>query len=79
LSSAEWIAEAPSSGKVLPLANFGTVTFTGASATGSGRSGSIGAFTYDPITMATNTGQTKAAPTGLTAGGSSFSVTWSHS
>ena len=79
LSSAEWIAEAPSSGKVLPLADFGTVTFTGASATGGGRSGSIGAFTYDPITMATNTGQTKAAPTGLTAGGSSFSVTWSHS
>jgi peptidase A4-like protein len=79
LSSAEWIAEAPSSGKVLPLANFGTVTFSGASAIGGGRSGSISQFTYDPITMATNTGQTKAAPTGLSANGSSFSVTWAHS
>jgi Peptidase A4 family len=79
LSSAEWIAEAPSSGRVLPLANFGTVTFTGASATGAGTKGSISAFTYDPITMATNTGQIKAAPSGLTAGGSSFRVTWYHS
>ena len=29
-SSAEWIVEAPSSGGVLPLANFGTATFTSA-------------------------------------------------
>jgi hypothetical protein len=79
LSSAEWIAEAPSSGKVLPLANFGTVTFTGASATGGGTAGSISHFAYDPITMATSTGQTKAVPSGLSAGGGSFSVTWSHS
>jgi hypothetical protein len=79
LSSAEWIAEAPSSGQVLPLANFGTVTFTGASATGGGTTGSISQFTYDPITMATSSGQVKAAPSGLTAGGSSFSVTWHHS
>jgi len=79
LASAEWIAEAPSSGKVLPLADFGTVTFTGASATGGGTTGSISRFAYDPITMATSSGQTKAAPSDLSAGGSSFSVTWSHS
>jgi hypothetical protein len=46
-SSAEWIAEAPAaqseSGdyQVLPLANFGTMTFTGASATAGGHTGSI--------------------------------------
>jgi Peptidase A4 family len=46
-SSAEWIAEAPSAEsengnyQVLPLANFGTVTFTGASATAGGHTGSI--------------------------------------
>ena len=57
----------------------GTVTFTGASATGGGTTGSISRFAYDPITMATSSGQTKAAPSGLSAGGSSFSITWSHS
>ncbi len=50
LSSAEWIAEAPcctSSGGTLPLADFGTVTFTNATATVNGVSGSIGAFYTD--------------------------------
>jgi Peptidase A4 family len=79
LSSAEWIAEAPSSGKVLPLANFGSVAFTNARATGGGSTGTISDFNDDPITMVTKTGQTKAAPSELTAGGSSFTVTWSHS
>ena len=48
--SAEWIAEAPcctSSGGTLPLADFGTVTFTNATATVNGVSGSIGAFYTD--------------------------------
>ncbi len=46
-SSAEWIAEAPSAAvqagvyQTLPLANFGTATFTGASATADGHTGSI--------------------------------------
>lgn len=79
LSSAEWIAEAPSSGKVLPLADFGTVTFTGASATGGGKTGSIRDFTYDPLTMVTSSGQPKAVPSGLDNRGDSFSVTWYHS
>jgi hypothetical protein len=79
LSSAEWVAEAPSSGKVLPLANFGTVDFGNASATGGGKTGSISAFTYDPMTMVTSGGQTKAAPSGLGGHGDSFSVTWYHS
>jgi hypothetical protein len=40
-SSAEWIVEAPSGGGILPLANFGTATFTNCSATVSGVSGPI--------------------------------------
>lgn len=46
-SSAEWIAEAPSTTsqpgvyQTLPLADFGKVTFTGASATSDGHTGSI--------------------------------------
>jgi Peptidase A4 family len=79
LSSAEWIAEAPSSGKVLPLANFGTVNFSNASAVGGGKSGSISDFTSDPLTMVTTSGVTKAAPSGLSSRGSAFSVTWFHS
>jgi hypothetical protein len=79
LSSAEWIAEAPSSGQVLPLANFGTVDFSNASATGAGTTGPISAFTYDPLTMVTKSGQPKATPSALGSNGTSFSVTWSHS
>jgi hypothetical protein len=79
LSSAEWIAEAPSGGGVLPLANFGTVNFSNASATGVGKTGSISAFSFDPMTMVTNSGQTKAAPSALSSAGTAFSVTWAHS
>jgi hypothetical protein len=81
LSSAEWTAEAPSTGsKVLPLADFGNVEFTGASATGGGRSDSITAFPYDPLTTVTATGQVKAAPTTVVeTDGTSFFVAWYHS
>ncbi|HWK28617.1 MAG TPA: G1 family glutamic endopeptidase [Solirubrobacter sp.] len=46
-SSAEWVAEAPSlesgdgNAQVVPLADFGTVAFTGATATADGHTGSI--------------------------------------
>jgi len=78
LSSAEWIAEAPSmcagSCRVLPLTNFGTVNFSGSSANGK----AINAWTFDPLTMVTSGGQTKAAPSGLDSSGTAFSVTWAH-
>jgi len=79
LSSAEWIAEAPSSfSGVLPLADFGTVTFTACSADINGTTGPISDFTYDPLTMETSTGTKKAVPSALSPDGSSFSVTWYH-
>jgi hypothetical protein len=74
LASAEVIAEAPSSsGGVLPLANFGSVSFTGASANGT----SLEKLpNLDPITM--QSGSTvKAQPSGISSG--AFSVTWKHS
>lgn len=82
-SSAEWIAEAPSSGRVLPLANFGTVTFTGCSATVNGHTGTIsdGAWQNDAITMVVGAGKhvtIKAQPSPLDSTGSIFSVTWYH-
>ncbi len=84
--SAEWIAEAPFSGGILPLANFGTINFsnaqftdnTGATYAVDGR----GTGTYDPITMHDPNGG-NATPSGLTdfatssGSSSSFSVTYS--
>jgi hypothetical protein len=71
LASAEVIAEAPSSsGGVLPLADFGTASFTGASADGV----SLSAFNPDPITMASGS-TTKATPGNISNSGD-FSVTW---
>jgi hypothetical protein len=74
-SSAEWIAEAPSSGSVLPLANFHTWTLSGASV----NSGTISSFPDDEITMVDNRGQVKAQPGALNGNGSGFSVTWERS
>jgi peptidase A4-like protein len=86
-SSAEWIAEAPSSsGGILPLADFGTVNFgldhTGVAntcyATISGTQGafnSLGANVHK-ITMVTNSGATKASPSNPSSDNTSFSVTW---
>jgi hypothetical protein len=75
LASAEVIAEAPSSSRgVLPLANFGTVSFTGASANGALLTSSTPHI--DPITM--QSGSTvKAQPSSIGSG--AFSVAWKHS
>jgi len=86
-SSAEWIAEAPSSsGGILPLANFGTVSYgtdnTGIArtcyATIGGTTAAIGAFgsSVQQITMVSSVGAIKAQPSALSADGTSFSVTW---
>ena len=76
LGSAEWIAEAPSgSGGVLPLANFGTVSFSSCTANGVAISSNPN---VDEIVMETSGGVVKAQPSGL-SGGTSFSVAWKHS
>jgi len=87
MSSAEWIAEAPSSSRgVLPLANFGTISFgldntavTGTCyATVSGVNGQISSFgsAVQQITMVTSRGVTKASPSALSTDGTSFSAEW---
>jgi hypothetical protein len=81
-SSAEWIAEAPSSCtgskcKALPLANFGSMAFTSASA--NHRVISAPGFTDYQITMvAKNSKTTKAQPSALAFGGSAFAIAWLH-
>ena len=74
LASAEVIAEAPSSsGGVLPLANFGTVSFSGATVNGATLTSSTPGL--DAITM--QSGSTvKAQPSSISNG--SFSVAWKH-
>jgi hypothetical protein len=73
LGSAEAIAEAPSSsGGVLPLADFGSVPFTGTTVNGAALTSSTPGL--DPITMTTSSGAVKAAPSGISAG--SFTDTW---
>ena len=78
-SSAEWVAEAPTSCakhcKSVPLADFGSVGFTGASA--NHQAISAPAFTNYQITMSTkNAKKILAVPSALTSGGTAFTVTW---
>ena len=76
-TSAEWIAEAPSSSSsIYPLANFGSWTASGASVTAGGTSGTISSFTDDQITMIDSSNRVKAQPGSLNSSGSGFSVTW---
>jgi hypothetical protein len=72
LASAEVIVEAPYSGGVLPLTNFGTVGFSAARANGA----AIGSFAPDRIKMVSG-GVVKAVTSAL-SNGTSFSVTWKH-
>ena len=98
LTSAEWIAEAPSacsgSGRcrTLPLANFGSVSFARAAATGDDHAGTISdpSWTGTPIVLADSTagsfgpfaagqpstGRPGAAPGTLSPDGRTFSVAW---
>jgi hypothetical protein len=95
VSSAEWIAEAPSrclssssqDCHVLSLANFGSVTFTGASASAGDRTGSItsGLGQVSALTLEAAPGfgriyataaQANASPGALSGNGSSFTVNW---
>jgi hypothetical protein len=83
LSSAEWIAEAPascvgSSCTTLPLANFGTVTFSAISAVGNATTGSLTHPFWNavPLMLVPRTGPGTSAPTTPVADGKSFSVSW---
>ena len=76
-NSAEWIAEAPSTCKgtkckVIQLADFGSVSFTGATADGQ----PVSSFATSEIEMTTKKAKSvKALPSAL-AGGTAFSVAW---
>jgi hypothetical protein len=75
-SSAEWVQEAPSAGRgMIPLDDFGTLRFSGASAVRDGQSLALKALNPQAITMINGARQPLAQPSVIGADGSSFSVT----
>jgi hypothetical protein len=97
LTSAEWIVEAPSACtqggrcQVLPLANFGTVSFTRIATIGNGQPGTLSspAWVASPIELQPDQGSASgfasagsspgATPAGLSTDGRSFNVFWQAS
>jgi hypothetical protein len=75
-SSAEWVQEAPSSNRgLLPLTDFGKVTFTDASAVRDGASRDLAELDAKAITMVNGLRQPLAVPSEVSADGDGFTVT----
>jgi hypothetical protein len=75
-SSVEWIEEAPSARNgVLPLDDFGTVAFTGATAMRNGDDVNLSQVGARPITVLNASKQPLAVPSAIGSDGASFSVT----
>lgn len=75
-SSAEWIQEAPSAARagILPLDNFGTVSFDNATTVKNGQSMSLAEAGATGITMVGANRQTLAVPSSVGSDGDSFTV-----
>jgi hypothetical protein len=76
-SSAEWVEEAPSAGGrngILPLANFGTIQFSNATAVKDGQTVSVAQAGGSAITMLGAGNQALAVPSDLGHDGASFTV-----
>ena len=75
-TSAEWVQEAPSAGRgVIPLDDFGTISFSGATAVRDGKILDLKALGAQAITMINGARQPLAQPSTIGADGQSFSVT----
>jgi hypothetical protein len=79
LSSSEWIEEMPTvsngtENSFLSLDNFGTVSFTGATATENGTTISLGSAGAQPLDIVTTNNQALAVPSSIGTDGESFSV-----
>jgi hypothetical protein len=79
-SSAEWIAEAPSTLLgVSSLSEFGTWSLHSATVKTASKSGVISSFTDAAITMVSSSGTTEAQPGALNSTGNAFKDTWKAS
>jgi Peptidase A4 family len=75
-SSAEWIEEAPSGRRgIVPLADFGSITFSGATAVKQGATINLSQASARPITMINGSNQPIAIPSAVAADGAGFTVT----
>ena len=75
-SSAEWVQEAPSINRgTVPLDDFGTLKFSGASAVRDGNTLALNALGAQAITMVNGSRQALAVPSVIAVDGASFSVT----
>jgi hypothetical protein len=75
-SSAEWVQEAPSVNRgTVPLDDFGTLKFTGASAVRDGNTLTLDALGAQGITMVNGARQALAVPSVIASDGTTFSVT----
>src|SRR6266404_2385283 len=80
-TSAEWIVEAPFFRRILALANFGSVSFTGCSTTITNVDGPVNSTLWqnEELTMENPISSTVLAqPSALTSGGTAFTVDWKH-
>jgi Peptidase A4 family len=77
LSSADWIEEAPSTGRrtLLPLDAFGVVTFTAGTTVENGQTRTVAQASGQPITMNSGAGQALAQTSALAVNGDAFTVT----
>ena len=72
-SSAEWIEEAPSTGRgIAPLDSFGTLRFSGAVTVVDGKQQTASGANARPVTMANSANQPLAVPSALGSDGSSL-------
>jgi hypothetical protein len=82
-SSAEWIGERPeicsNTCALASLADFGSLSFSSASATGNGTTGSISAFADGPLDMVGNSNDLLATPGPLDPAGDAFTDIWNAS
>jgi Peptidase A4 family len=79
-SSAEWIAEAPSSSSgVEPLSHFSTWKCASSKVSTTSASGVISSFTDDEITMVDSSGNVESQPSHLNAAGNWFQAVWKRS
>lgn len=75
-SSAEWIEEAPSTGRsIVPLDDFGTVRFTQAGAVRDGTHVTLSGAGATAVTLSGGTGQALATPSAISSDGTGFTVT----
>ena len=81
--SAEWILERPEiNGSLSSLSDFGSATFSGATATDNATSGPISSFSNEPLQMiepVESSYDMLASPGPLVSGGSGFTVAWDGS